>query len=149
MGEWSASCPGRFTPGERASGTHWIRGWVDPRADLDSNSDSSVVLPVACPNTNYAIPASDNVSIPVRNLGTATIASACPLIWRHNVQDVTESLKQSFSFSNQEKASRSRGLPVHDSLAFAVCPLSFPPRVYRIGKYPRFIARSFFFCAKV
>jgi hypothetical protein len=34
-GEWSASHPGRFTPGERASGTHWIGGWVDPRAGLD------------------------------------------------------------------------------------------------------------------
>jgi hypothetical protein len=31
-GEWSASRPGHFTPGERAPGTHWIGGWVDPRA---------------------------------------------------------------------------------------------------------------------
>jgi hypothetical protein len=29
-GEWSASRPGRFTPG-----THWIGGWVDPRTGLD------------------------------------------------------------------------------------------------------------------
>jgi hypothetical protein len=34
-GEWSASRPGRFTPGERTPGTHWIGGWVDPRAGLD------------------------------------------------------------------------------------------------------------------
>jgi hypothetical protein len=34
-GEWSASHPGRFTPEERAPGTHWIARWVDPRADLD------------------------------------------------------------------------------------------------------------------
>jgi hypothetical protein len=34
-GEWSASRHGRFTPGERAPGTHWIGGWVDPRAGLD------------------------------------------------------------------------------------------------------------------
>jgi hypothetical protein len=34
-GEWSASCPGHFTPGKRASGTHWIRGWVDPWAGVD------------------------------------------------------------------------------------------------------------------
>jgi hypothetical protein len=33
--EWSASRPGRFTPGERAHGTHWIGGWVDPRTGLD------------------------------------------------------------------------------------------------------------------
>jgi hypothetical protein len=31
-GEWLSSCPGCFTPGERAPGTHWIGGWVDPRA---------------------------------------------------------------------------------------------------------------------
>jgi hypothetical protein len=33
--EWSASRPGRFTPGERASGANWVGGWVDPRASLD------------------------------------------------------------------------------------------------------------------
>jgi hypothetical protein len=35
-GEWSASCASRFTPGKRASGTHWIGGWVNPRAGLDN-----------------------------------------------------------------------------------------------------------------
>jgi hypothetical protein len=35
--EWSASRPGRFTPGERAPGTLWIGGWVDPRAGLDDS----------------------------------------------------------------------------------------------------------------
>jgi hypothetical protein len=34
-GEWAASRPVRFTPGETAPGTHWIGGWVDPRAGLD------------------------------------------------------------------------------------------------------------------
>jgi hypothetical protein len=34
-GEWSASRPGRFTPGEGAPGTHFMGGWVDPRAGLD------------------------------------------------------------------------------------------------------------------
>jgi hypothetical protein len=34
-GEWSASCPGSFTPRERDPGTHWIGGWVGPRAILD------------------------------------------------------------------------------------------------------------------
>jgi hypothetical protein len=33
-GEWSASRPGRFTPRERTLGTHWIGGWVVPRAVL-------------------------------------------------------------------------------------------------------------------
>jgi hypothetical protein len=35
-GEWSASQPGRFTPNERAPGTHCIGGWVGPRAVLDT-----------------------------------------------------------------------------------------------------------------
>jgi hypothetical protein len=35
-GEWSASRPGRFNPGDRAPGTHWIGGWVDPRDEMDS-----------------------------------------------------------------------------------------------------------------
>jgi hypothetical protein len=34
-GEWSASRPGCFTPGEIALGTYWIRGWVGPRVSLD------------------------------------------------------------------------------------------------------------------
>jgi hypothetical protein len=63
-GDWSASHPGRFTPGEKASGTHFIGGWVGPRTGLydveneksrpyrDSNSDPSVVQPVASRYTN-------------------------------------------------------------------------------------------------
>jgi hypothetical protein len=35
-GEWSASRPGRFTPGEIATGTHWIEGWMSPSAGLDA-----------------------------------------------------------------------------------------------------------------
>jgi hypothetical protein len=34
--EWSAARLCRFTPGERAPGTHWIRGCVGPRAGLDA-----------------------------------------------------------------------------------------------------------------
>jgi hypothetical protein len=34
-GEWSASRPGRFNPGERAPDTHWIGGWVGPRVGLN------------------------------------------------------------------------------------------------------------------
>jgi hypothetical protein len=35
-GEWSVSRPGRFTPRERAPGTHYMGGWVGPRAVLDA-----------------------------------------------------------------------------------------------------------------
>jgi hypothetical protein len=34
-GDWSASRPGRFTPGERVPVNHWVGGWVDSRAGLD------------------------------------------------------------------------------------------------------------------
>jgi hypothetical protein len=65
-GEWSASRPCRFTPGERAPGTHWIGGWVGLRSGLDavekrkflpyrdSNSDPSVIQPVASRYTDCA-----------------------------------------------------------------------------------------------
>jgi hypothetical protein len=34
--EWSASRPYRFTPWERAPGTHWIGRWAAPGAGLDA-----------------------------------------------------------------------------------------------------------------
>jgi hypothetical protein len=34
-GKWSVSRPGRFTPRERDPATHFIGGWVNPRASLD------------------------------------------------------------------------------------------------------------------
>jgi hypothetical protein len=59
-GEWSASRPGRFSSRERAPGTHWIGGWVGPRAVLnavvkrkipsprrESNPRTPLVQPVA------------------------------------------------------------------------------------------------------
>jgi hypothetical protein len=63
-GEWSASHPGRFTPGEIAPGTHWVGGWVDSRAGLDdvgkildyrdSNPGPTVIQPIAGRCTDYA-----------------------------------------------------------------------------------------------
>jgi hypothetical protein len=35
-GEWSALRPCRFIPGGIAPITHWVRGWMDPRAGLDA-----------------------------------------------------------------------------------------------------------------
>jgi hypothetical protein len=59
VGEWSASRPGCFIPRERASGTHWIGGWVDPTVldavvkrkipspRRESNTRTTIVQPVA------------------------------------------------------------------------------------------------------
>jgi hypothetical protein len=44
-GEWSVSRHGRFTPGERAPGTHWIGGWVGPRAGLDDMEKKKILVP--------------------------------------------------------------------------------------------------------
>jgi hypothetical protein len=44
-GEWSTSRPGRFTPREKAPGTHWIGGWVGPRAVLDAAVKKKITSP--------------------------------------------------------------------------------------------------------
>jgi hypothetical protein len=60
-GEWSASRPGRFTPREKAPGTHLIIGCVGLITCLDdmekrksSNSDPSTVQRLASRFTVYA-----------------------------------------------------------------------------------------------
>jgi hypothetical protein len=67
-GEWSASRTGRFIPRETVPDTHWIGGWVSPRAVLDaverrkipsprreSNPRTPIVQPVAQSYTDWAI----------------------------------------------------------------------------------------------
>jgi hypothetical protein len=61
---WSASRPDRFIPGEITPCTHWIGGWLGPRAGLDDvvkikflnllghELDTSVVHPVASRSTD-------------------------------------------------------------------------------------------------
>jgi hypothetical protein len=46
-GEWSASRPGRFTPGVRAPGTHWIEVWVGPSAGLGvvAKRNNPIIVP--------------------------------------------------------------------------------------------------------
>jgi hypothetical protein len=45
-GQWSASRPCRFTPGETAPSTHWIGGRVEPRAGLgDMEKLKFLILP--------------------------------------------------------------------------------------------------------
>jgi hypothetical protein len=40
-----ASRPGRFTPKERAPDTHWIGGWVGPKAILDAVVERKISSP--------------------------------------------------------------------------------------------------------
>jgi hypothetical protein len=44
-GEWSASRPDRFTPVERALGTHWIGGYMDPRVSADDVEKRKFLIP--------------------------------------------------------------------------------------------------------
>jgi hypothetical protein len=44
--EWSASCPSACTPGETAPVTHWIGGWLGPRASLDTVEQGKKLLPL-------------------------------------------------------------------------------------------------------
>jgi hypothetical protein len=41
----SASHPGRSTPEEKASGTHWMGSWVSPRAGLNDVEKRKVSAP--------------------------------------------------------------------------------------------------------
>jgi len=59
-GELSASRPGRFTSGERASDTYWIGGWVSPRAGLDAVTRK---IPSLCQEWNPGHPARSVVTI--------------------------------------------------------------------------------------
>jgi hypothetical protein len=45
LGEWTALRFGRFTPGERAPGTHWTGGWIGPRTGLDDVGRTFFTLP--------------------------------------------------------------------------------------------------------
>jgi hypothetical protein len=59
-GEWLVSRPGRFTPGETAPGTHWIGGWVGPRAGLDRvEQRTNLFLPVTIATELFRISASN------------------------------------------------------------------------------------------
>jgi hypothetical protein len=76
-GEWSASRSSYCTLGERAPGTHWIGGWVDPRAGLDDVEKRkfvtlpglelhlSVIQPIASRYTDYTTMA-PKITLPVQ-----------------------------------------------------------------------------------
>jgi hypothetical protein len=50
-GEWSASRPGCFTPGEGACSTQWIESWVGSRDDLEAVACGEK-FPAAAENRN-------------------------------------------------------------------------------------------------
>jgi hypothetical protein len=67
-GEWSASRPNLFASRERAPGTHWIGGWVGPRADLDAVKRK---IPSLCRDSN------PRSSSPLTSAMTLSYPSSC------------------------------------------------------------------------
>jgi hypothetical protein len=61
-GEWSASRPGRFTPGERSPVTRCIGGWVGRRVGLDDMEKQTFLTlpglefrPLGCPARSQSV----------------------------------------------------------------------------------------------
>jgi hypothetical protein len=52
----------RFIPGERTPGTHWIGGWVGPRAGLDTGGRRKILCP--CRGSNPDQKSTLNISQP-------------------------------------------------------------------------------------
>jgi hypothetical protein len=67
-GEWSASSPGRFSPRERATGTHWIGGWVGPRAVLDAVVKRKIPSPCRDSNPPIIQPVAQRYTIELSQL---------------------------------------------------------------------------------
>jgi hypothetical protein len=101
--EWSASRLGRFTPRWRAPVTHWIGGWVDPRAGLEAvvrrkisspyrDSNPSTVQPVAhrCTTELYEKKVADGVNFPsvLFNFAECLMAEQgkWSVLWSFNLQ---------------------------------------------------------------
>jgi hypothetical protein len=60
-GQWSASCPSHFTPGEGASNTHLIGSWIGPRASVYMVVKRKITAPYS--ESNPGCPAHSSVTI--------------------------------------------------------------------------------------
>jgi hypothetical protein len=91
--EWSASRPGRFTLGERTSGTHFIGGWASPRAGLDAVMKRKIPSPHRESNSN--LPARSLVTIPTELLRLVFVTvlqrlRVLPVVNNNLICDVTD-----------------------------------------------------------
>jgi hypothetical protein len=69
-GEWSASRPCRFTPMERAPGTHWTGGWVGLRTSLDDMERRKILSPTGTRTPSSRPPASSHSLYRLSYLGS-------------------------------------------------------------------------------
>jgi hypothetical protein len=72
--EWSASRPGRFTHWERASVTHWIGGWMDPRVGLDDMEKRKFLTLLGLKLRTLGRPARSQSLYRLRNPGSSDVA---------------------------------------------------------------------------
>jgi hypothetical protein len=88
-GKWSASRPGRFTSRERVPGTHWIGGWVGPRAVLDAWFGEKFPVPVGSqtpePQSSSPLPSAiptelSRLLIIITTTTTTTVTSVQPTV---------------------------------------------------------------------
>jgi hypothetical protein len=63
--KWSASCTNCFIPGESAPGTHWIEGWVGPRAGLGTRhpARSPLLYQLSCCGSKYVLEEREFVAV--------------------------------------------------------------------------------------
>jgi hypothetical protein len=54
-GEWLASRPGRFDPGEMVRGTHWIGGWGGPQSRSESSGEVKSTFPAPTRNRSPVV----------------------------------------------------------------------------------------------
>jgi hypothetical protein len=103
-GEWSASRPCRFTPGETASDTHWMGRWADPNMCLKAVEKrknltpvgirTSAFHPVGRRYTDWAIPTPmtppadilNNMKIDHKTCSNVLPSSSKPILYSTNTR---------------------------------------------------------------
>jgi hypothetical protein len=67
----------RFTPGQRAPGTHCTGGWVGPRAGLDAEVRGKILFPCRESNPGRPVHSQDTVQTDVPRLSKSVHSSVC------------------------------------------------------------------------
>jgi hypothetical protein len=108
--QWSASRPCRFTSGERAPGTHWIGGWMGPRAGLDDVEKRKLLIlpgielrPLGRPARSQSL---YRLSYPGSWVTAQTIDNVCPLVSQDNVRSFIAERKILGKFAEERRSRR-------------------------------------------
>jgi hypothetical protein len=84
-GEWSASRPDPFTPGERAGSTHWIGDWLGSIVGVDATDDNNN-------NHNNNNKPSSNPACPERSLSLYSMSyPGSPMLHDNTFKGITDS----------------------------------------------------------